>query len=106
MTTKNPRVGVTTTSHYFWRKFQAKTFRMSYPALILVDWVLQNVICIGKKTRHKKFSTFKTLNLLKLKKIFGVKIGFGFVDLYFKMKYIGEKRYYDPHIIIGKNIDS
>ena len=49
MTPNTPQVGVTLTSHYFWRKFQAKTFRMSYPSLISVVWVLQNVTCIEKK---------------------------------------------------------
>ena len=47
MTPNTPEVGVTTTRDYFWRKFQAKAHRMSYPALIF--WESQKFIHIQKK---------------------------------------------------------
>ena len=50
MTANTPEVGVTTTRDYFWRKFQAKARRMSYPALIVRD--SQKFIHIQKKSRH------------------------------------------------------
>ena len=50
MTPNTPRLGHLA---LFLRKFQAKTFRMSYPALISVVWVLQNVTFIKKITSQE-----------------------------------------------------
>ena len=49
MTPNTPQVGVTPTSHYFWRKLRAKTRRMSYPALKSVVWESQKFITIREK---------------------------------------------------------
>ena len=58
MTPNTPEVGVTTTRDFFWRKFQAKARRMSYPALIV--WEPQKFIHIQKKN-HVTFNFVEIL---------------------------------------------
>ena len=61
MTPNTPEVGVSTTREYFWRKFQAKARRMSYPALNLVVWESQKFIHIKKN--HVSVSLFICLHI-------------------------------------------
>ena len=50
-----PEVGIFATRDYFWRKFHAKTRRMSYPALNSVVWESQKFIYIQKKNTSMHF---------------------------------------------------